>query len=250
MKKILVLVLIVMLIFTCGCESLQQPLETPEETERPSKTEAPTPTKEPTPTIEVEESESVPVTDTDLAGIYEGDQYINDALGFSVTIPEEWIFATAEEIETVFGQAQGAMEDVVELPDNSQLFLMLCSEQQLMTATENPNINIAISNQYVGFSKSMYDLLLVQMQSLYDEMYTQMGAKSVSVTGEPSVIINNTDYMSFSIVSDFTTTFMYQDQYFILLGDYMLMITQTYYNTEQKDTMDAFMQDIVYNPEP
>ncbi len=247
-RKIAFILAMILILSLCGCTGLSAPPdeETVSPSMEPTATETPVVTPEPTPAATPSAAESA----DGLAGRFEGEQYINEALGLSVTIPQEWMFATAEEIETLYGQAQNLLEGVTELPANSQGILMVCSQYQLQTASANPNINLMVTNMYGALSKSLYDSLLPQFQSMYETMYTQqLGAESVEVTGEPSVTINGQDYMFFSIVTQFDNgTAMYQEQYFLPGDGYAVTFTLTYYQPEEKATMEAFMQGITIMP--
>lgn len=244
-RKITFVVAMILILCLCGCSG---PSTLPdEETASPSAelsaTDTPTQTPEPT----VEATPSAAESADGLAGRFEGDQYINEALGLSITIPEGWMFATEDEIATIYGQAKGMMEGITELPANSQGYLMICSQYKLQSVASNPNINMMVSNMYGTLSASMYDTLLPQFQSMYDTLYTQqLGAESVEVSGEPSVTINGQDYMYFSIVSQFGDTAMYQEQYLLSIDGYVVTFTFTYYQPEEKATMDTFIQGIAF----
>jgi|AGTN01.1.fsa_nt_gi hypothetical protein len=247
-RKIALILALTLVLFLCGCNAPSKDTQDEETSGSAAETSVETqPESTPPATPDTPES---PDSGTGLAGVVSGGQYTNNALGFSVTIPEGWVFATDEQIESLYGQAQDLLGNTTELPENTQLFLMLCSQYQLPAQDYNPNINVMVSSMYAGFSKAMYDVLLPQMQSLYTQTYSQIGAKSVEVTGASSAVINDQDYMFFLIVSDFDTFKMYQEQYLIPSGGNVLSFTLTYYDLEDKAVMDAFMQNIAYSSEP
>ena len=123
---------------------------------------------------------------------------------------------------------------------------MVCSQYPLLSNTYNPNIVIEVTDEYTGYFGVLYEPLLEQMQTTYTEAYSLMGAETVDVSGEPSVIVGGKEYMYFSIVCDYGSYMTYQHIYLTLIGSYMLAVTHTYYQPEDEAIMDAFMQSIVY----
>ncbi len=246
MKKIISALLVLMLAFClCACSSIND-RASDEESESPSQTEESAPVETPEATPEVSVSPSVSADDeAGLAGTIAGDQYINKAMGFSVTIPEGWMFASDEEIEALYGQTKDLLEGTVELPENSQGYLMVCSQYPMGTSGYNPNINMTVTN--TTLTAAMYDAMLEQFQTMYTQMYVeQMGADSVEVTGSPSVTFGGKDYMNFNIVSTFGSDTMYQTQYMTMTGDYLLTATYTCYDAEELSVMDTFMEGMQY----
>ena len=260
-KILLILLCFVLIACFCGCKELQtlyteteddETESAAEETDADIESDAHEETEEseepsPSPTEEPQQTEET----LTLAGDFIGDQYINEALGITVTIPEGWEFATSGEIETLYGQAEDTLEDLYELEQSSEVYLFVCSKNGFTeTSTLNPNISFSISNKYEEFSliqSSYYELLFSQMKTMYNQIYSQMGATETTVTGEQSCTINDKDYMVFYITADFSGLIINQIQYFIPINEYVLLYTQTYYSKEEKAVMDAFMESIEYD---
>lgn len=247
MKRLLICIIFLMLILgTCGCMALHQLGQAYKEAQNTA-THTSSPASTPAHTPEPAESYGAGTPDESLAGVIDGDQYTNDALGFSVTIPKGWVFATDEKISELYGQVLEDFSEFAEIPENMSVILMLCSERQLGNETDIPNISLALLNRYIP--KTMFEPLLKQYQDYSDLICTQNGAESVVITGEPSCAINNQEYIHFSFVYNYSTCSMFQDQYYIPVFHDMFIISQTYFTAEQKDIMDAFMHNIEYTNE-
>ena len=96
-RKIAIVTAIILVLGLCGCSGPSA--STDAQTVSPSTelTATNTPVSTPTQTPESTPAESLSETESadGLAGRIDGDQYINDTLGFKVTIPRtEWVFAT------------------------------------------------------------------------------------------------------------------------------------------------------------
>lgn len=165
------------------------------------------------------------------------EQYTNETFGFTVTLPAGWIRATDEDIEEMYGQAQGFLE---ENASSAPRILMVCTQYRIS------NYNPAITIESAGFQPIDIETQKALLESVYTELYAQRSVKSVEVTATPSCVINGTDYLLFSIAADFGTYTIVENQYYIALGDSWVVFCLAYFTNAQKEIMDNFMQSIVY----
>jgi hypothetical protein len=226
MKRIIAVVFVLMLIAClCGCRALEEEYlagmaSTGAEADPPL--------------------ESAPIsTPNDADASDDGGQYINTEFGFSATLPEGWFVANDEQLAQLYSQTQANVESVTGATLNSK-FLFVCSQYQI--SNYNPTILIeALNQQEIDIEAQQ-----AYLKNMFSELYAVKGVESVDVTATPSCTINDTQYLLLSVQARFKTYVLYQNQYYITLGDNLLVISQTYYTNEQKEIMENFMQNIVY----
>jgi len=223
MKKLLAF-LLVLTFFICfaGCRALQEAYEA--EVGLPAASAA-----------ALDESASA----AGLAGIVNGSQYINAPLGFTAAIPEGWLVAADEEIVQLYSQAQRIFAQA-NIPVIEENVLLFCSQYH------NSNYNPTIVVETVDYVEIDIESQKEMLQRGHEAFYASRGVQSVEVSATPSCIINDADYLLLSIADQFETYTLYQNQYYIARDEYWLIISQTWFTNAQKDTMDAFMQSIMY----
>jgi hypothetical protein len=239
-KTLSLIIWIIMLVFAiCGCAAPSA------DTDSAASASAPSTPSESTVTANTNE-------ESNLSGELSGNEYINDVLGFKATIPDEWVFASKEDIQQVSGQVSDIIKNVTDMESNSSVMLMMCSQYKFdPNGRANPNVNISFSNQTSIFQiltdSSAFDQFVDQLQSMYSEMYKQLSPDTiVRVSGEQRLQINDKDYAVARIETEFVSGIMYQEQYFTQVDKGALTITVTYYNETEKNVTDTFMQSIAY----
>jgi len=217
MKKILAVLLVCSVILcSCGCRALQEAYRADMGL-----------------TVAVA-AESEPV-DTDNSN----EKYCNTTLGFSAIIPQGWNIATDEEIAQFYSQVQTVFTQAgIQLADEN--ILLLCSQYH------NSNYNPTIIIETCAYFEMDINAQVEILQRTHEVAYASRGIKSAEVSVTPSCVINDADYILFSIASQFDTYTLYQNQYYIASGEYWLVFSLTYFTSAQKEVMDCFMQNVEY----
>lgn len=183
-----------------------------------------------------------------LLGKVSGNLYVNEALGFSATIPEGWEAADEQAMSDLSGFSADYLKKATGLEANSQMYIFYCSKHGAYYSGLNANINIAVSNQPIIMlllnSEDGLNTFLEQYRPLVEKLYD---TDSIDVSGESGVKVGTREYVTIHIRGNINGTNIAQDQYFIGVKNYVIVLTFTYFDDTEKAVCDSFLERIKYD---
>ncbi len=219
MKKLFVIVLSLML-----CIGLSACTKSNEKEDK--ETEKKTESKETEKKTESKEEQKKQITKS----VIDGDTITNEALGFTMTLPEDWSFASKKELKLIFGQAAEIVDDadVTEAMEEGDIIPILVSSEFPLGEVENSNTNI---NAFTMKSPLSAKSVAKATEATVDS------SKEMESTTE---VINGNEFYTLATSS----TDLQQKQYFIKKDGYIICITSTFYDEAGKATTEKSIQTI------
>lgn len=167
-------------------------------------------------------------------GIVSGNNYKNDYLGINVSIPEDWGYASDEEIAATFNFAEGLFEMDIEqaLEANGGFCDVFASDD----AGKNFNIILEKKNEVAkALSKEQlqeaYRASFRQIKELYDDC---------TIT-ETTFNVGGKEQLGHNVSGKVYGQEIYQSAFIIDCGDYLATVTATgYTETDTKEIMSWF----------
>lgn len=265
-KAILILCVLMVLCF-CGCQpAATEPVDVDE-----------TPSEEPTPVDEPEDKndeediadneedadvadEEPADTETDvdeepieeiekhsMLGVVDGSAYTNDDLGFSVTLPEGWVFATDDEITALYDLTPEKINEALTSETFQQIPLLYSSQYALSSGTA-PNANVNILLTSTPASSIPYDEYFPAAEQMFKQLYEAFGWEA-EVSGDPECSLNGMDCIKMSVDIDCGESKMYQEQFNFSGEKYGIVLTITYFGDEDKAVLDSLLESMEFASE-
>lgn len=188
------------------------------------------------------------IQDTDdlsIMGEVIGDRYINEEIGFTAQIPSNWKVASIDAEEEQIQQSNNLQASVNLNFNFTGTNILTCSEFGLdYIQGLNPNISICLQDN------TWSSAYLEPMIDGYEKEFTKLEDSwdgTITFSGEESIKINSIEYSVIYTVMDFEDLTIYSDQYYKNVGDQVLTITLTYYDSGSKKIMEDFMQSLEYS---
>jgi hypothetical protein len=191
---------------------------------------------------------AAPEEEPSLMGELDGDQYVNEALGFTATIPEGWLFSSDEDFKNCTGVDRDITKTLTGMKPESYEPVFVCSEYTYGEGSSgNPNINICYSNETV-FKRILTESSVLESTSdmLVESFKSYFSSAIVEVVNQGTISIKDQKYTTINLKADFGDFIMYEDQLYTGIRNGVLVTTFTYFSLEEKDIEYAFMNSLEF----
>ncbi len=180
-----------------------------------------------------------------LLGELDGSAYTNNVIGFSATVPEGWNVTGVVQMSRLFGGSAESLDEATSLGPESSMYIFYCSKYDLSYSGYNPGVGIEVSNQ------SAKKALLTGEQALSDyieqsreSLKQQYKDTNASISYETGVKVAGNDYSVIHVNANYNGAQIMQDMYILGVNGYVMMITETYSNEDDKAAAHTFLESL------
>lgn len=169
-------------------------------------------------------------------GTVAGSVYTNDFLGFKFEAPDNWVYATDEELSSLIGTVA---DEVLDYSDLQQTMLNIQVVYDTMVQNANTGANMIVIYENLAISGSS-DMTEDEYLELSKSQLDSVEFVSYTYGDVTSVKLGNTEFKRLEMTAVYYDIITFtQASYFAKIGDYMATITVTLTGDETIDEFES-----------